>query len=154
MWDASGEGFEAFVASTGPVLRHAFVARYGPDVGSEVTADVLEYGWAHWPTVCSKDNPAGWLFRVGQSRSRRYLHRRVLFPAAEINPMPDVEPGLPAQLEALSVKQRQAVLMVHAFGYSVRQTADVLGVAPSTVQKNAERGLAHLRAGLGVSTDV
>jgi DNA-directed RNA polymerase specialized sigma24 family protein len=154
MWDASANGFEAFVASAGPLLRHAFVARYGPDVGSDVTADVLEYGWAHWSTVCRKENPAGWLFRVGQSRSRRYFRRLVLRPAAETNPIPDVEPGLPAQLEALSVQQRQAVLMVHAFGYSVRQTAGILGVAPSTVQRNVERGLANLREGLGVSIDV
>lgn len=61
--------------------------------------------------------------------------------------------GLPAQLEALSPKQRQAVLMVHAFGYSVRETAHLLAVAPSTVQKNADRGMAHLREGLGVSVD-
>jgi DNA-directed RNA polymerase specialized sigma24 family protein len=58
-----------------------------------------------------KGNPAGWLYRVGQSRSRRYRRRRVLFPAVEANPIPDVGPGLPAQLEALSVKQQQAVLM-------------------------------------------
>lgn len=154
MWDATVEGFERFVASAGPRLRHAFVARYGPDVGSDVTADVLEYGWAHWPTVCRKENPAGWLYRVGQSRSRRYLRRPVTLPAVSSNPIPDMEPGLPAELVGLSAKQRQAVLMVHAFGYSVRETADLLGVSPSTVQKNADRGLTHLREGLGVSLDV
>ncbi len=154
MWDATAEGFERFVASAGPLLRHAFVSRYGPDVGSDVTADVLEYGWSHWPTVARKVNPAGWLYRVGQSRSRRYWRRPVAMPAVPSNPIPDIEPGLPAQLEELSPKQRQAVLMVHAFGYSVRETAALLGVAPSTVQKNADRGLVHLREGLGVSLDV
>lgn len=154
MWDATVEGFERFVASKGPVLRHAFVARYGPDVGSDVTADVLEYGWGHWATVAKKENPAGWLYRVGQSRSRRYLRRAGALPAVASNPIPDMEPGLPALLETLSPKQRQAVLMVHAFGYSVRETAGLLGVAASTIQKNADRGMAHLREGLGVSVDV
>lgn len=95
MWDATTEGFERFVASAGPVLRHAFVARYGPDVGSDVTADVLEYGWSHWATVCRKENPGGWLYRVGQSRSRRYLRRHVTLPAARSNPIPDMEPVSP-----------------------------------------------------------
>ena len=154
MWDATVRGFEEFVTSAGPRLRHAFVARYGPDVGSDVTADALEYGWSHWSTVCRKRNPAGWLYRVGQSKSRRYWRRRVLLPAVETNPIPEIEPGLPAQLEALTRKQRQAVLMVHAFGYSVRETAELLGLARSTVQRNADRGMAHLREGLGVRLDV
>jgi DNA-directed RNA polymerase specialized sigma24 family protein len=154
MWDVTEEGFEQFAVSAGPRLRHAFIARYGPDIGSDVTADVLEYGWMHWQKVCKKTNPAGWLYRVGQSKSRHYLRRPASLPPVRANPIPDMEPGLPAQLEALSPKQRQAVLMVHAFGYSVRQTAELLGVAPSTVQKNADRGLAHLRSGLGVSAHV
>ena len=37
--------FTEFVEHHGAELRHAFVARYGPDVGADVMSDVTEYGW-------------------------------------------------------------------------------------------------------------
>ena len=69
--------FAGFIAERGPGLRHAFIARYGPDVGGEVMQDVIAYAWEHWRRVSGMGNPSGWLFRVGQSRSRRYLRRPV-----------------------------------------------------------------------------
>jgi DNA-directed RNA polymerase specialized sigma24 family protein len=47
-----------------------------------------------------------------------------------------------------------AVILTQAFGYTVREAAEIIGVAPSTVQQNAQRGLARLRAQLGVPSDV
>jgi DNA-directed RNA polymerase specialized sigma24 family protein len=44
-----------------------------------------------------------------------------------------------------------AVLLVHGFGYSVREVAEILDVSPSTVQRNADRALSGLRDSLGVS---
>ncbi len=44
-------------------------------------------------------------------------------------------------------------MLVHAYGYTVRETADLLGVTPSTVQRNAGRALANLRNGLGVKAN-
>jgi DNA-directed RNA polymerase specialized sigma24 family protein len=54
-------------------------------------------------------------------------------------------------LTALSEPQRVAVFLVHGFGYSVREVAELLDVTPSTVQRNADRALAGLRDSLGVS---
>ena len=36
-------------------------------------------------------------------------------------------------------------MLVHAFGWTIRDTARTLMVAPSTVQTHLERGLARLR---------
>jgi len=66
------------------------------------------------------------------------------------NPEPTVEPALPEALRSLSEKQRVAVLLIHGFGYSVREVAELLDVSPSTIQQNAERALARLRDSLGV----
>jgi DNA-directed RNA polymerase specialized sigma24 family protein len=149
----SEAAFTEFFEKHGGGLRHAFIARYGPEVGAEVMGDVAEYAWAHWGKVSRMQNPSGWLFRVGQSRSRRYLRRPVRLPAPPSASEPTVEPGLPGALMAVPHAQRVAVLLTCGFGYTVREAADIIGVSPSTVQQNADRGLAQIRSEMGVSSD-
>jgi RNA polymerase sigma-70 factor (ECF subfamily) len=60
------------------------------------------------------------------------------------------EPELTTALASLSEQQRAAVLLVHGYGYSFRQAADVLNVSLSTVRTHADRGLARLRSQLEV----
>ncbi len=154
MWEPTEQGFNDFVESVGPRLRHAFVARYGPDVGSDVTSEALSYAWENWRKVTGLRNPAGWVYRAGQSRSRRFFRKPTQLPVPQRSHNPIVEPELPKCLARLSGKQRVAVMLVHAYGYTVRETADLLGVAPSTVHRNAGRALANLREDLGVSSNV
>ena len=152
--DLTDGAFETFVDDAGPRLRHAFVARYGPEIGAEATQEALAYGWEHWDRVSRMDNPAGWLYRVGQSRSRRLRKRPVRLPPPERHHNPVMEPDLPKGLRALPDRQRIAVLLVHAFGYTVREAAEILDVSPSTVKQNADRALRKLRSSLGVSSNV
>ncbi|MGH8935267.1 MAG: RNA polymerase sigma factor, partial [Acidimicrobiia bacterium] len=56
--------------------------------------------------------------------------------------------------ERLTPLQRQAVVLVHGCGYPYREVAQLLEIAPSTVQTHVERGLEKLRAALGVMSDV
>ncbi len=44
-----------------------------------------------------------------------------------------------------------AVVLIHGYGWTHAEVAAFLGVAVPTIQKHAERGLAKLRRGLGVS---
>ena len=37
--------FTDFLGNHGSQLRHAFIDRYGPDVGSDVMGDVADYAW-------------------------------------------------------------------------------------------------------------
>ncbi len=145
--------FTEFIDSNGAGLRHAFIARYGPDVGADVMGDVTEYAWSHWNKVAKMQNPSGWLYRVGQSKSRRYLRRPVRLPAPLPTSEPSVEPELPRILLALPHSQRVAVLLTHGFGYTVREAAGIIGVSASTVQQNAQRGLSRMRTEMGVSSD-
>lgn len=147
--------FTEFLGNHGSRLRHAFIARYGLDVGGDVMGDVAEYAWKHWDTVVAMDNPSAWLYRVGQSRARRYFRR--LRPLRLPPPRPDhvplVEPALPGLLASLPEQQRVAVLLTQAFGYTEREAAETIGVAPSTVHQNAKRGMERLRVRLGVPSD-
>jgi DNA-directed RNA polymerase specialized sigma24 family protein len=146
--------FTRFVKETEPRLSYALAAAYGPEVGAEATADALAYAWENWERIRAMANPAGYLYRVGQSRSRRYRRPRVLFP----RPTPDqpsvVEPALPEALEDLTRNQRVAVTLIHALGWTEREAAELMGISRSTLRTHAERGLGHLRARLEVHADV
>ena len=145
------EGFEAFYRDAEPKLRRALVAALGSEPGREAAAEALAYACEHWERVRGMDKPVGYLYRVGQTRSRSG-REPVGFPVPAEVGMPWVEPGLAGALAALSEHQRVAVVLAHGFGWTHREVGDVLGVAPSTVQNHVERGLANLRAALEVST--
>jgi RNA polymerase sigma-70 factor (ECF subfamily) len=113
--------------------------------------DALAYAWEHWDRVSGMDNPVGYLFRVGQSRSRSYRRGRLLFPEVPSDHLPDVDPRLPGVLSQLSHMQRAAVVLLFVEELSERDVAEALEISRATVRKHAERGLAKLRKGLGVS---
>jgi DNA-directed RNA polymerase specialized sigma24 family protein len=65
---------------------------------------------------------------------------------------PLVEPKLGAALVELSESQRAAVVLVHGFGWTLREVAELRGVQVTSVQTLLERGLRRLRAALEVTT--
>jgi len=146
------ESFVDFAERTSPRLKAALVAAVGIDRAPDAAAEALEYGWEHWDRVRSMENPAGYLYRIGVSRGRR---RRPLHPVLPVPPsgeMPWVEPGLPKALSRLSEKQRVVVLLVHSFGWTQEEAAELLGVSRATAQTHLERGMRRLRSSLGVAT--
>jgi DNA-directed RNA polymerase specialized sigma24 family protein len=142
--------FAEFHSSAEPQLRRALIARYGGQVGREAAAEALAYGWEHWDRLRTMENPIGYLYRVGQSRSRRLWPRRTVFSAPGLTELPWFEPKLPQALEELSARQRQVVVLVHGFEYTHQEVADLLGISRSSVQNHVERGLAKLRSDLEV----
>ena len=146
------QSFTGFVEIVEPRLRHALVAVFGQDRGREATAEALAYAFEHWDRLQNMENPAGYLYRVGRSRSR--LNRlQPRFLSVPIDEAPNVEPGLPAALQRLSEKQRVAVVMVHAYGWTRDETASLMGLSRSTVDTHLQRGLSKLRDVLGVTTN-
>jgi DNA-directed RNA polymerase specialized sigma24 family protein len=145
--------FEAFAASTGPRLRAGLVAAYGIDVGLDAAAEALAFGWERWDRLSAMANPAGYLYRVGQTSARRQ-HR--VAPAVPM-PLPvevhEFEPGLIPALEQLSELQRVCVLMVHGYGWGATEVAEMLEVSVSTVRSHVARALASLRDALEVNSD-
>ena len=144
--------FDALVAELRPRLARAFIAAYGVERGQEALAEAMAYAWEHTDRVGEMENPAGYLFRVGQSRTRP-RRTPAVYPAPADVGVPWVEPGLPAALAQLTEHQRVAVVLVHGYGWTQREVAELLGVAATTVQNHVERGLAHLRRSMEVATD-
>jgi RNA polymerase sigma factor (sigma-70 family) len=144
--------FQEFVETVVQRLRRALVARYGVDVGNDVCADALAYAWEHWTDVAAMRNPTGYLYRVAQSAARRHhrWRRRPTFPPESAPLRGETEPGLDKALARLSEAHRISVLLVHAYGWTYEETAELLGVPVSTVRNHLHRGMKKLRGALGV----
>src|SRR5947199_6609234 len=145
------DDFEAFVREVEPRLRRGLVAARGAVDGRDATAEALAYAWEHWNEVAVMTNPVGYLYRVGQSRTRS--GRRVVVPRPEPDVQPEVQPALSDALRELTEQQRVAVFLVHGCGWSHAEVGQVLDVTPSTVSTHVLRALARLRAQLEVTAD-
>ena len=148
MKNPDDQEFEVFVLKVEPGLRRALFAVLGMDKGREATAESLAWAWENWNRVKKMDNPTGYLFRVGQSRSRS-RQTPAVFVRPEWNE-PVVEPGLGKALQDLTEAQRTAVVLIHGFGWRLREVAELLGVKVTSVQTHLERGLEKLRVALEV----
>ncbi len=147
------DSFTEFVREVEPRLRHALCAGFGGDIGREATSQALAYGWEHWSRVRRMDNPAGYLWGVGRNHARRERRARPTLPQPPADATPWIEPSLPAAMAHLSERQRVAVMLVHGLEWTLGEVAELLGVSKSTVQTQAERGMAKLRRRIGVGDD-
>ena len=145
--------FEHFFHGAEPKLRAALVAKFGDDRGRDAAAEALGYGWRNWPRVGRLENPAGYLYRVGDRWARRQHPLRRL-PAGRplFASIPDIEPGLAGALAAITERQRQCVVLIAGFGLTHREVGALLGLERSSIQNHYERGMSKLRAELGVES--
>jgi RNA polymerase sigma-70 factor (ECF subfamily) len=152
--ETAKDSFTRFATTAAPRLNQALISIAG-DVGRDAASESLLYGWQHWDRVQRMENPTGYLYRVGLNCVRRSKRRKrpVVFPELPSGELPWVEPELPAALADLSGKQRAAVLLIHGFGWTVREVAELMGVSAGTVQKHDERAMRKLRSSLKVVID-
>jgi DNA-directed RNA polymerase specialized sigma24 family protein len=146
------DAFTEFARVAEPRLRLALGAAFGFDLAQEATADAMAFAWEHWDRVMKSDNPVGYVFGVGRNRARRSLsrHHAPFLPSVSSSEIPWVEPGLPAALARLSVRQREVIMLLHCFEWTLSEVSDLLGLSRGTVQIHERRGLARLRRDLGV----
>jgi RNA polymerase sigma-70 factor (ECF subfamily) len=138
--------FEGFERNRLPRVKVALVAAFGAETGSEAGADAAAYAWEHRDRLAAMTNPAGYLFRVGQSSARR--HRRWQRPppppSVTASYEVDVDPDLPRALARLTLRRRTAVVLVHVNGWTLDETAQSMGVAVPTVRTHLARGMERL----------
>jgi len=149
--DEEQAAFASFVGEVEPRLRRAFTLLRGVDGGREATAEALAWAWEHWVEVQAMANPAGYLYRVGSSRTRWKPDRFAppLTPADALG----FEPALVPALGRLTDRQRTSVVLVHGCGWTFQEVADALGLSRSSVATHVDRALAQLRSELGVERD-
>lgn len=127
------ERFHALMETVEYRARRALVARHGIDVGDDAAAEAFAWAWEHLEEHEPMSNPAGYLFRVGQSSARRLMRLRrqgrpLYEPPADSELRVRMDTELLSSLRRLSADQRAAVLLVHGYGFSYRDVADTLGV--------------------------
>lgn len=142
--------FEAFVAEVEPRLRRAYLGAVGVDRMPDAVSEALLYAWDNWTAVSAMANPAGYLFRVGQSKIRTRRQPRLFAQRVDL---PDVDPDLHKALLKLPIQQRTAVWLVHACRWSQSEAAEAMDLSPSTVSTHINRALAKLRDEMGVAKD-
>ena len=140
-------GFESFARVARPRLVRALAAVRG-DEAPDGAAEALLYAWEHWDRVSAMSNPIGYLYCVGQSRTRR--RRTPTLPSPQAIGLPDVEPALIPALMRLPEAQRAAVWLVHACQWRYAEVAEALNTTTSMVGNHVSRGLARLREELEV----
>ena len=150
--------FEAFMREVEPRLRAALVSLLGPLDGRNAAVDALSFAWENFEEVKAMRNPAGYLYRVGARAASRNRTRDVLFeePPTEVAVYDQVciEPRLAGALSTLSERQRLAVILIHVYGYTLRDAAEILAVSRSTLHLTARRGLRRLAHVLREQHDV
>lgn len=151
--------FDDFVRVDGDRVRRGLVAHYGVELGSEAAAEAMRVAWERWDEICEMANPAGYLFRVGQSHVRPHLRwrqrrARLVDESGRAQPWVDLHEhdDLIEALDQLSAPQRSAVLLVRAYGYSYSEAAGLLGVTESAINNHLHRGIKRLRTILEKST--
>ncbi len=143
--------FQAWLLEAEERIRHALIAAFGSQAGEDAAADAIAFAWEHWVDVTQKPNPTGYVFGVGRNFARRNTRAQTLnLPPVRVEQMPQVEPGLPAAVEALSERQRTVVTLLYGLDWTMSEVAELLSVSKSTIQNHAERGLQKLRNELGV----
>jgi DNA-directed RNA polymerase specialized sigma24 family protein len=148
--DVSGTDFELFAAELRPRLVRAFVASRGVEGAADAAAEALAYAFEHWGRIREMENPAGYLYRVGQSRTR--VRPVPSLPAPETIGVPEVEPALIPALLALPDTQRTAVWLVHACEWRYAEVAEAMGTSVSMVGNHVSRALEALRGALEVES--
>ena len=147
--DVLPDSFEGLIEQIRVRLLPVLWAKWGVEIGSDICSEVEEYAWSHRTKILEMTNPMGYLYRVSQSRSRRYLRwmKRNSFPGhfADVGIEDrEIDDSL-RNLASLSSNQRVCVLLVHGFDWSYADVAELLEINQTAVNNHLNRGLARLR---------
>jgi RNA polymerase sigma-70 factor (sigma-E family) len=127
------------------------------DTAEDLVAEAFARAWASWRRVSRHPAPTAWVVRTALnaniSRWRRRRREVSLPEPGTVADLPTVsqesdspvDPRIMAALMRLPVRQRQVVALRLFLDLDTRRTAEVLGIAPGTVQAHLGRAVAALR---------
>jgi RNA polymerase sigma-70 factor (sigma-E family) len=130
------------------------------DTAQDLVAEAFARAWASWRKVSRHPAPAAWVVRTALNANiSRWRRRRrevpvpdlgmvVELPAVDGGADSSVDPRIMAALLRLPARQRQVVALRLFLDLNTDRTAEVLGIAPGTVQAHMGRAMAALRGDL------
>jgi RNA polymerase sigma-70 factor (sigma-E family) len=159
-----GESFPDFVTrQQQALLRLAFLLAGDRGHAEDLVQTALMKSYRHWDRIVRRGEPSAYVRRAlvttHTSWRRRAWHREQptdrlpdVAAAAPGDP-PDGDEELRRALAALPPRMRATVVLRYYEDLSELQTAQLMGCSESTVNTQAARGLARLRAALAVAPD-
>jgi RNA polymerase sigma factor (sigma-70 family) len=155
---ADRAGFEAFYRERqARLVRACALVTLDPAAAEDVAAEAFARLWARWGGIEDEDHAGGYVYKTAMrlcARRARRLHREAL----GVGDPPDRDQLGPVlvrldvfrALQALPLRQRQAVVLRDWAGYETDRVAAMLGTRESTVRVHLARGRASLRNALKV----
>jgi RNA polymerase sigma factor (sigma-70 family) len=138
-------------------LRAVLVSVGDRDLAQELVDEAFARACASWRKVSNHPAPAAWVVRTALNENiSRWRRRRREVPVPDLGVFADlsgadrpagsaVDPRIMAALLRLPARQRQVVGLRVFLDLDTERTAQVLGVAPSTVKAHLARALGALR---------
>ena len=161
---ATTETFDAFFVEEFPRLVAILTAWSGSrSVAEELAQDALLQTLQRWDVVARLDSPGAWVRRVALNRSanegrRRRRERaavdrlRVAAESSQWEPT-SIDEALWRRVRALSVAQRDVVVLRYVDDLPLAEIARVMGCAEGTVKKHLQRARAALAAHITATSD-
>ncbi|MFL6206904.1 MAG: RNA polymerase sigma factor [Acidimicrobiales bacterium] len=127
----------------------------------DLTQDAFVKVFERWDVVATMDAPAGYLHRTAMNLFRNQYRRAkvAIGRVVRVGPPQDVFKAVEDRdaaaraLAALTARQRAALVLTEALGYSGEETGQLLGIKASTVWALTHQARTALRP-TGVPTDV
>jgi RNA polymerase sigma factor (sigma-70 family) len=138
-------------------LRAVLVSVGDHDMAHELVDEAFARACASWRKVSKHPAPAAWVVRTALNENiSRWRRRRREVSVADPGRFADlpsahgaggtaVDPEIMAALQRLPARQRQVVALRVFLDLDTDRTAEVLGIAPSTVKAHLARALGALR---------
>jgi RNA polymerase sigma factor (sigma-70 family) len=159
---------EALFAYYWPRLFH-FLLSQTSDTGlaEDAAADAFEAALDNWDKLLTYERPDSWLFKVairglrrqeGQARKLAVLDEDLasaegdLRATAATDEWVEDHVDLVAAMRFLPRRQGEVIGLVWLGGYTLKETAEILGVTVGTVKQHHDRALDNLRKRLVKST--
>jgi RNA polymerase sigma-70 factor, ECF subfamily len=150
---------ELFYRHHRQLYRLARITSRNPDDAADALQDAMLSAHRKAPTFRHDCAVSSWLYRIVVNACLDRLRRNKNHPTTTLpddvghvgDPAPRVDTAIVVEraLMRLPVEQRAAVVAVDMQGYSVAETARMLGVAEGTVKSRCSRARAKLAEALG-----
>jgi RNA polymerase sigma-70 factor, ECF subfamily len=138
--------------------RLAMVSSRNPEDAADALQDAMLKAHRSAPSFRHDSAVSSWLYRIVVNACLDRLRRHKAYPTAALeddvchvgDPAPGVETAIVVEraLMRLPIEQRAAVIAVDMQGYSVAETARLLGIAEGTVKSRCSRARAKLAEAL------
>ncbi|HEY6278899.1 MAG TPA: sigma factor-like helix-turn-helix DNA-binding protein [Streptosporangiaceae bacterium] len=151
---------EFYQTSVDGCLRAVLVTVGQRDTAQDLVDEAFARAFASWRTVSRHPAPAAWVVRTALNANISWWRRRrrevpVPDPGLMADPSTGdgsaggpVDPQIMAALMRLPARQRQVIALRLFLDLDTIRTAELLGIAPSTVKAHLARALASLREDL------